>query len=192
MSSAIGARREAVIAIAGLGVIALQVAILLWMGQPPVDPGGAVDVWGAGASTSRHLFDWYTASHLVHGFLFYGVLRIVLPRWPVSARGLVAIVVEAAWEVIENTPWVIDRYRDVTVSGDYLGDTVINSVFDLWAMLVGFWLAARLPVWLSVAIVLALEAVALLVIRDNLTLNILMLLYPLDSVRDWQAALPNR
>jgi len=187
VSSAGERRGEGAIALAGLGVIVLQVLILLAMGQPLADPSGATAVWGAGPSTSRHLFDWYTASHVVHGFLFYGVLWIVLPRWTVSARGLVAIVVEAAWEVIENTPWVIDRYRDVTVSGDYLGDTVINSVFDLWAMLIGFWLAARLPVWFSVAIVLALEAVALLVIRDNLTLNILMLLYPVDAIRLWQA-----
>lgn len=187
MSDAGEARRVAAIALAGLGLIALQALILLWMGQPMLNPDGSGGVWGTGASTSRQLFDWYTASHLVHGFLFYGVLWLVLPRWSLGARGLVAIVIEAAWEVIENTPWVIDRYRDVTVSGDYVGDTVVNSVFDLWAMLVGFWLAARLPVWLSVALVIALEAAALLVIRDNLTLNILMLLYPVDTIRIWQA-----
>lgn len=187
MSPAAVARRDMAIALAGLGIIALQAAILLAMGQPAVDPDGAGGIWGTASSTSRLLFDWYTASHVVHGFLIYGLLWLVLRRWSVDARGLVAIVIEAAWEVIENTPWVIDRYRDVTVSGDYVGDTVLNSVFDLWAMLVGFWLAARLPVWLSVALVVALELGALLVIRDNLALNVLMLLYPVDAVRIWQA-----
>jgi hypothetical protein len=187
VSASAGARRDTVIALAGLALIALQAAILLAMGQPAVDPDGTGGVWGAGASTSRLLLDWYTASHVVHGFLFYGLLWLVLRRWSVDARGLVAIVIEAAWEVVENTPWVIDRYRDVTVSGDYVGDTVVNSIFDLWAMLVGFWLAARLPVWLSVALVIALELAALIVIRDNLALNILMLLHPVEAVRVWQA-----
>lgn len=187
MNPAAGLRRDLTIALAGLGIIALQAIILVAMGQPAVDPDGTPGVWGAGSSTSRLLLDWYTASHLVHGFLFYGLLWLVLRRWSVDARGLVAILIETAWEVIENTPWVIDRYRDVTVSGDYVGDTVANSVFDVWAMLVGFWLAARLPIWLSVALVIALELAALLVIRDNLTLNILMLLYPVDAIRLWQA-----
>jgi Protein of unknown function (DUF2585) len=178
--------REATVFLAGLGIFAAQALILTLMGQPPISPDGTIRLWG-GDSYSRQVFDWYSASHLVHGFLFYGALRLVAPRWRLGRRALIALFVEAAWEVIENTPWVIDRYRDVTVSGDYVGDTVLNSLSDLWVMLVGFWLASRLPVWLSVAIVIALEVAAVIVIRDNLTLNVLMLLYPVEAIRIWQA-----
>ena len=179
--------RDTAVVLAGLAIIALQAGLLLLMGQPAVNPDGAGGIWGAGASTSRQLLDWYTGSHIVHGFLFYWLTWLVLPRWSVGRRGLVAMLVEAAWEVVENTPWVIDRYRDVTVSGDYVGDTVVNSVFDLWAMLVGFWLAAKLPVWLTVALAIALELGALIAIRDNLALNVLMLLWPVDAIRVWQS-----
>ena len=117
----------------------------------------ATSTSGAILAHSRHILDWYTPSHIVHGFLFYGALWVVARGWTVDQRGIAALVIETAWEVIENTPWVINRYRDVTVSGDYVGDTVINSVFDLWAMLVGFWLASRLPIWLTVALAIALE-----------------------------------
>ena len=178
--------RDAAVFLAGLGIFAIQALILTLMGQPSSSPDGTIRLWG-GDSYSLHVFDWYSASHIVHGFLFYGALRLAAPRWPVGRRALVALLVEAAWEVIENTPWVIDRYRDVTVSGNYVGDTVLNSIFDLWAMLVGFWLASRLPVWLSIAIVIGLEVAALMVIRDNLTPNVLMLLYPVEAIRIWQA-----
>jgi len=179
-------RRDATIVVAGLAIFAIQAAILLWMGQPAINPDGNIDVWG-NLAHSRHIIDWYTPSHIVHGFIFYGVLWLVARRWSIDQRGLAAMAIEAVWEVVENTPWVIDRYRDVTVSGDYVGDTVINSVFDLWAMLVGFWLASKLPVWLTVALAIALEVGALIAVRDNLTLNILMLLYPVDAIRVWQA-----
>lgn len=187
MSGAAGARRDTIIVVAGLAIFALQAAILSWMGQPALSPAGGAPVWGVGGETSRHLLDWYTPSHIVHGFIFYGVLWLFAPQWTIDQRGLAALAIEAAWEVIENTPWVIDRYRDVTVSRDYVGDTVINSVFDTWAMLVGFWLASRLPVWLTVALAIALEVGALIAVRDNLTLNILMLLWPVETIRVWQA-----
>ena len=101
-------------------------------------------------------------------------------------RALVALAVEAGWEILENTPWIIDRYRDVTVSGDYVGDTILNSMSDILAMLVGFFLAARLPVWMTVVIAIVMELVAAWVIRDNLTLNVIMLIYPLDGILAWQ------
>ncbi len=179
-------RRDAAIVAAGLAVFILQAAILSWMGQPAINPDGNIDLWG-GLEHSRHIVDFYTPSHVIHGFIFYWALWLVAPGWSVDQRGLAALLIEAVWEVVENTPFVIDRYRDVTVSGDYVGDTVINSVFDLWAMLVGFWLASKLPVRLTVAIAIALELIALAAIRDNLTLNILMLLYPVEAIRVWQA-----
>jgi hypothetical protein len=186
VSSEAGAwRRDAAIVVAGLAIFAVQALILLWMGQPAMNPDGNIDVWGP-LENSRHILDWYTPSHVIHGFIFYGVLWLIVPRWSIDRRGLAALVIEAAWEVVENTPWVIDRYRDVTVSGNYIGDTVVNSVFDLWAMLVGFWLASKLPIWLTVALAIALEFVALVAVRDNLTLNVLMLFYPIEAILVWQ------
>jgi hypothetical protein len=180
-----GWRRDLAFTLAGLAILAAAAAILLWMGHPAISPDGALRFWGGGED-SEHVIDWYTPSHFIHGFIFYFVLWLVARRWSLDARGIVALLVEAAWEVIENTPWVINRYRDVTVSADYLGDTVINSVFDLVAMLGGFWLASRLPVWLTVALAIAFELAAGYAVRDNLSLNIIMLLYPLDAIRVWQ------
>jgi hypothetical protein len=134
------------------------------------------------------LLDWYSASHLVHGFLFFALLRLLARRTPIEIRFLAAVAVEAAWEIAENTPLVIDRYREATAALGYTGDSVLNSVSDMLMMAAGFLLAARLPVWLSLLLVALLELVPLLIIRDNLTLNVWMLLFPSDAVRSWQAA----
>lgn len=184
--AAADARREAVVVAAGVGVFIALAVILTLMGQPAHNPSGPTAVWGD-LEHSRHLLDWYTLSHIVHGFIFYLVLWLFFRDWPLENRALAALVLEAAWEVIENTPWVINRYRDVTVSGDYVGDTVINSLVDLLAMLVGFWIASRIPVWLTVALAVAAELAALVAVRDNLTLNVLMLLWPVEAIRVWQA-----
>ena len=133
------------------------------------------------------LSDWYSLSHIVHGLLFYAALWVIMRRWSVQVRFLVALLIESAWEVIENTPFVIDRYRETTAALGYTGDSVINSVSDIAMMALGFFAARKLPVWASVAAVLVLELVPLLVIRDNLTLNVWMLLWPTDAVRSWQA-----
>ena len=163
-------------------------AILLAMGRPPICTCGNVDLWGAvGPEQSQMLADWYTASHIVHGFLFYGALWLVARSWPVERRFLVALLVEAAWEIAENTPLVIDRYREATAALGYTGDSVLNSMSDIAVMALGFLAARRFPLWASIALVAALELVPLLVIRDNLTLNVWMLLAPNDALRTWQA-----
>jgi hypothetical protein len=173
-----------------LGTAALAAAVLYWMGRVPICECGTVKLWhGAVVSSenSQHLSDWYTPSHIVHGFLFYGASWLLLRRigfWP---RLALATLVEVAWEVIENTDAVIQRYREATIALDYYGDSVINSVADIAAMWLGFWLASRLPVWLSVVLVLAMELFVGWMIRDNLALNVLMLLWPLESVKAWQA-----
>ena len=174
--------------IAALLILLATVAILLAMGRPPICACGEIDLWGSvGPEQSQMLADWYSASHIVHGFLFYGALHLAARRWTVERRFLVAMVVEAAWEVIENTPAVIDRYRESTIALGYVGDSIVNNMSDIAMMAVGFLAARRLPLWASVLVVLVLELIPLLAIRDNLFLNVWMLLAPNQGVLDWQS-----
>ena len=175
--------------LAALLILLATVAILLAMGRPAICACGTVELWGAvGPKQSQMLADWYSPSHIVHGFLFYGALHLAARHWPVERRFLVALAVEAAWEVIENTPAVIDRYRESTIALGYVGDSILNNMSDIAMMAAGFLAARRLPVWASVLVVLLLELVPLLVIRDNLFLNVWMLLAPNQAVLDWQSA----
>jgi hypothetical protein len=174
-----------------LGVALAAGAILLWMGRPAICTCGEVKLWAGtvnGPDNSQHLADWYTPSHIIHGLLFYLLGWAVLRRNPAGDRLLAAIAIEAAWEVLENSQWIIDRYREATMALGYNGDSVLNSLADTGWMIVGFGLARRLPVWASVALALAFELLTLLVIRDNLTLNVLMLVAPSDAIRAWQGA----
>ena len=177
-------------ALAAFAMIAIAASIELAMGRHPICTCGTVELWvGARDSpkTSQMLADWYSPSHIVHGLLFYAALWLLFRRWPVSWRFLAALMIEATWEVIENTPLVIDRYRETTAALGYSGDSVVNSVSDMLMMCAGFLVARRLPLWASILLLLVLELVPLLTIRDNLTLNIWMLLWPNDTIRSWQA-----
>jgi hypothetical protein len=176
--------------LAALIVLAAAATILLAMGRNPICTCGTVELWvGSRDSpkTSQMLADWYSFSHVVHGLLFYAVLWLVARRWPIDRRFAVAMLVEAAWEVIENTPFVIDRYRHATAALGYTGDSVINSLSDIAMMILGFYVARRLPVWASIALLLVLELIPLILIRDNLTLNVWMLLWPDARLAAWQA-----
>ena len=173
-----------------LGVAALAALILLLMGRIPICECGTVKLWHGetmSSENSQHLSDWYSPSHVIHGFVFYGILWLFARRQSVGLRLVVATIIESAWEIVENTDWIINRYREATISLDYYGDSVINSTFDILFMVFGFALAARLPVWVTVAAALVFELFVGYMIRDNLTLNVIMLLWPLQSIRDWQA-----
>ena len=171
-----------------LAVLAVAALVLLSFGRPAICACGTIETWGhVGPEQSQMLADWYTPSHIVHGFLFYAFLHFAAPRWPVERRFLVALIVEAAWEVLENTPLIIDRYREATIALGYSGDSILNSVSDIMMMALGFWAARRFPLWVSIVVVVLLELIPLIAIRDNLTLNILMLVAPSDAVRTWQA-----
>lgn len=163
--------------------------VLLAMGRVPICSCGYVLFWTPAddlAGSSQHIADWYTFSHIIHGFIFFWVLSIVFKSRSVGERALGAIFLEAAWELAENSPWIIDRYREATIAVGYTGDSVLNSVFDIIWMLAGYFFAARMPAWVTILVAIAFELLALWVIRDNLTLNVIMLVYPIEAIKVWQ------
>ncbi|MBY6129702.1 DUF2585 family protein [Qipengyuania aquimaris] len=181
-----------------LGITVAAVLVLLAMDRPPICECGYVKLWHGlinDAGNSQHISDWYTPSHIIHGMIFYA-----LGWWLFVRRGLggtdaakrwglpLAVFLEAAWEVAENTPIVIDRFRSVTANFGYSGDSVLNSAADIGWMAFGFWLTLRLPVKWTVALAIIGEVVAGVVVRDGLTLNVIMLLFPIDAIAEWQAA----
>lgn len=179
-------RRMALVLVAALIVQAL----ILWsMGQPPICTCGAIRFWTNAvdsAENSQQISDWYTFSHVIHGMIFYAVIRAFLPRLSIVQAFAVAIAIEAGWEILENSPLIIERYREQALASGYSGDSVLNSVCDTIAASLGFVLAAVLPVRVTIALAVAMEIFTAVMVRDNLTLNVIQLIWPLESVGEWQ------
>lgn len=182
-------RPVAITAFCVLGILAIQALFLKLMGQTTICDCGTVKLWysdPSGPETSQQIGDWYTYSHFLHGLLFYALLWLVAPRLPVGLRLALAVGLEAAWEMAENTPMVINRYRESALAEGYYGDSVLNSLSDTAATIVGFFVARISPVWLSIVLVVTTEIFMAVMIRDNLTLNILQLVYPSQTISNWQ------
>jgi hypothetical protein len=177
--------------IASVVLLSLTALIEGWLGRSPLGPDAKFgwwdgDIWSS--ENSQRVADAYSFSHIAHGILFFGLLWLVARRLPVSYRFLIAVLLEAGWEVLENSPLIINRYREATIALGYVGDSVLNSCSDIAMMALGFWFASRTKTWVSVAAVLAMEVFCLLWVRDNLTLNVIMLIHPIDALKVWQAA----
>ena len=175
-----------------MAILVIQILTEHFMGRLWICSCGEIKLFEPSvhsSGNSQHISDWYTPSHIIHGFIFYGLGFLVLRRYPLALRLAFATLIEAGWEILENSPIIIERYRSVTASYGYEGDSILNSAMDTLAMVVGFVFAARAPVWLTIVIAIGFEIATAIIIRDNLALNIIMLVWPIDAIRQWQAAL---
>lgn len=173
-------------------IIAIASTIFFSMGRTPTYKHGPIRIWSGNIwsdQNSQQIADPYTFTHLIHGVGLYAFFKLILPNYSLGLRAILAITTETAWEVFENTDMVINRYREETLSLDYYGDSIINSIFDILAATIAFFLTAKLPKrWIILSIV-TIEILLLIFIRDNLTLNILMLIYPIEAIKNWQLQL---
>lgn len=178
--------------IAILSVLCLQALLLAAMGQPLMCACGYIKLWEGNilsSGNSQHLIDWYTFTHLLHGFIFYFIISFFLPKAPFTMRLLLAVMVESTWEVIENTPMVIQHYREQALAIGYSGDSIINSLSDTVAMIMGFCFAFRFSWQITLCVGILLELWVAYEIHDNLTLNIINLIHIFPSIHDWQSSI---
>ena len=171
--------------------VALTIAILRWEGSVWFCACGEIQVWVAAAQsshTSQHLLDPYSFSHVQHGLVLFCVVSWLAKKWHWKWQLWLTVLIEAGWEILENTPWVISRYRESTAALGYTGDSVLNSVGDILSCAAGFMIARRLGWNATWVLFAAIEALMLVTIRDSLLLNVLMLVWPLEVVKQWQMA----
>lgn len=170
-------------------LLGAQAATLFLFGQPLICECGYVKVWEGvvlSSGNSQHLTDWYTFSHIIHGFIFYLALWYFFPRMPLAYRFLIALGIEVAWEIVENTPWLIEHYREQALAQGYVGDSILNSLMDTLAAGVGFLLAWRLPIFVVIFLGIGMELFVGFSIRDNLMLNVLGFFHQFDFISSWQ------
>ena len=176
-------------------ILAVTLVPLFAMDRPPICECGEVKLWHGvvqSSGNSQHITDWYSPSHFTHGLIMAFFAWLLWQKWalfggrPAQWALPIAVAVEAIWEITENTPMIIDRYREVTISWGYVGDSIVNSMADIGWMIAGFLVALRIPWWASMAIALFFEAFTAWAIRDNLTLNVVMLFWPVEAIRQWQ------
>ena len=184
--------RPKLLMVIGIILIPLTALIELAMHRLPISKSHEIHLWAAVNSPelSQQIADAYSFSHIIHGLAFYLIFRVVARRrdWPVSLGFLLAMIAECVWEILENTPFIIERYRRSALAAGYYGDTILNSTFDILFCALGFYLAAKLPAWISISIVALIEIILALSIRDNLALNIINLIHPFEVIRHWQSA----
>jgi hypothetical protein len=174
-----------------IAVFVLTGGIELWMGRSLFGPDGRFGLWESNIwsnENSQRLADPYSFSHIIHGMLFYAVLWLLARKIPVRYRLLMALALEASWEILENSPLIINRYREATIALGYVGDSVLNSMSDILMMALGFLFAWSAKPWLTVASIIVMEVGCALWVRDNLTLNIIMLIHPVEAIKHWQMA----
>ena len=179
-----------------VAIILIQIFTLYFMGRELICQCGVIKFWEGdvmSSSNSQQIADWYTFSHIIHGFVFYGLLTWISKKFFKRSGGLPlglifigAVLLETGWEIIENSTWIIDYYRNNTVSLVYIGDSILNSVFDVIWMAIGFVMARKFPIWLTVALIIIFEVMTGYFVRDGLLLNILMFIYPAEFIKTWQ------
>jgi hypothetical protein len=177
--------------IAFISILTTTVLILISFGQPLIAASGKVYFWSfaiGGPDTSQHISDWYSFSHFIHGILFFIAISYLFKKMPVGQKFLIATIIESAWEILENTPMIIDRYRQGALAAGYFGDSVLNSFCDILFMCLGFIFIQKFGWKVSLVVLIFFELLVLYFIRDNLTLNIIMLLYPFEGISAWQTA----
>ena len=176
-------------ALAAIALVGLQIAVLCWLGQPWIAESGRILLWAGdplSTDTSQQISDWYSFSHVIHGFLFYALLHYLTPRLPMATRLLISIGLEVGWEIAENLPMSIQHYRQQALAVGYAGDSILNSVLDTVMMGIGFVMALRMPVWAVVVLGIAFEVFTIAMIRDGLILNIIGFVWTPDFIAQWQ------
>lgn len=176
-------------------LLSIQIVVLHAYGQPLLAASGRILLWvndPFSPDTSQQLADWYSFSHIIHGFIFFGLLKLAVPRFPLSTRILIAMAIEVGWELTENSPAIIRHYREQALAAGYVGDSIINSLSDTLMMCAGFFIASRVPARYVVALAIAFEVFTASMIRDNLTLNVINLTAPaqwapIRAIHAWQA-----
>lgn len=190
MAEKILSKQNSLPLILSVAALLLMVALMRWQGRIWWCKFGDYaiyinEAWKS-SHTSQHFFDPYTLTHVLHGVMFFWLARLIFPKLSAAWLFFISIFVEAAWEVLENTNYTIEKYRENTASLDYFGDSILNAVGDVLACAVGIWIAFRLGWRKSLLFFILIEIILLFWIRDGLLLNILMLIYPLDSIKQWQ------